>query len=77
VCIDFFLYIISTGAGIGLFVGPFGYDSHWGNLLHTTTEKITKRFQSIKNAEIDRLNTDESLKIDIKDEEETNENIFS
>ena len=45
--------------------------------LHTTTEKITKRFQSIKNAEIDRLNSDESLKIDIKDEVEEYENISS
>jgi len=38
--------------------------------LHTTTEKITKRFQSIKNAEIDKLKHEESLKIDFKDEED-------
>lgn len=41
--------------------------------LHTTTEKISKRFQSIKNVEIDRLNTDE-LKIEYEDD---NENISS
>ncbi len=35
--------------------------------LHTTTEKITKRFQSIKNAEIDKLKQEE-LKIDYDDE---------
>ena len=33
-------------------------------------EKITKRFQSIRNAEIDRLSTDEELQIDFKDEGE-------
>ncbi len=35
--------------------------------LHTTTEKITKRFQSIKNAEIDKLKHDETLKIEYID----------
>ena len=38
--------------------------------LHTTTEKITKRFQSIKNAEIDKLKHDENLKIDYVEEGE-------
>jgi len=38
--------------------------------LHTTTEKITKRFQSIKNAEIDKLKHDETLKIEYIDEED-------
>jgi len=36
--------------------------------LHTTTEKITKRFQSIKNAEIDKLKHDDNLKIEYIDE---------
>lgn len=45
--------------------------------LHTTTEKITKRFQSIKNAEIDRLNTDETLKIEFSEEENNDENILN
>ena len=40
--------------------------------LHTTSEKISKRFASIKNAEIDKLTT-ENLQI----EEDNNENIFS
>ena len=44
--------------------------------LHTTTEKITKRFQSIKNAEIDKLKHDETLKIEQVEELE-NENIFN
>ena len=40
--------------------------------LHTTTEKITKRFESIKNAEIDKLKNDKELEIDFKsDEDET------
>lgn len=43
--------------------------------LHTTTEKITKRFQSIKNAEIDKLKKDD-LKITYK-EGEVNEDIFN
>lgn len=38
--------------------------------LHTTTEKITKRFQSIKNAEIDKLKHEEALKIDFGDDED-------
>ena len=38
--------------------------------LHTTTEKITKRFQSIKNAEIDKLKHDETLRIEDLSEEE-------
>ncbi|MBE6156561.1 MAG: DNA recombination protein RmuC [Firmicutes bacterium] len=37
--------------------------------LHTTTEKITKRFQSIKNAEIDKLKHDEALKLEYDAEE--------
>ena len=45
--------------------------------LHTTTEKITKRFQSIKNAEIDRLNNDEALKIDLNEDGVDNEGIFN
>ena len=44
--------------------------------LHTTTEKITKRFQSIKNVEVDKLTHDETLKIDLK-EEDNDEVIFS
>jgi len=36
--------------------------------LHTKTEKITKRFQSIKNAEIDKLKHDDNLKIEYIDE---------
>lgn len=39
--------------------------------LHTTTEKITKRFQSIKNAEIDKLKYDETLKIEYQDDGES------
>lgn len=35
--------------------------------LHTTTEKITKRFQSIKNVEVEKLQHDE-LKLDFKEE---------
>ena len=38
--------------------------------LHTTTEKITKRFESIKNAEIDKLKHEENLKIELASEEE-------
>jgi len=37
--------------------------------LHTTTEKISKRFQSIKNVEIDKLKHEEPLQIDYVDEE--------
>ena len=44
--------------------------------LHTTTEKITKRFQSIKNVEVDKLTHEETLKIDLK-EEDNDEVIFS
>ncbi len=44
--------------------------------LHTTTEKITKRFESIKNAEIDKLKNDQELKIEYKSDEE-NETIFN
>ncbi len=36
--------------------------------LHTTTEKISKRFENIKNAEIDTLKTDK-LQIDYNDED--------
>ena len=43
--------------------------------LHTTTEKITKRFQSIKNVDIDKLKTDETLQI--SDRELDDESIFS
>lgn len=32
--------------------------------LHTTTEKITKRFQSIKNVEIDKLKNEDILEIE-------------
>ena len=38
--------------------------------LHTTTEKITKRFESIKNAEIDKLKHEENFKIEFNSEEE-------
>ena len=44
--------------------------------LHTTTEKITKRFQSIKNAEIDKLKHDESLSINYESEVNSSENIY-
>lgn len=37
--------------------------------LHTTTEKISKRFASIKNAEIDKLRHDEKLEIELEGEE--------
>ncbi len=40
--------------------------------LHTTTEKITKRFQSIKNAEIDKLKQEK-----IESSDSNDENIFS
>ena len=43
--------------------------------LHITTEKISKRFQSIKNAEIDKLQ-DEDLQITYKDGEE-DESVFN
>ncbi len=43
--------------------------------LHTTTEKITKRFASIKNAEITELKNNE-LEINYKEDEE-NENILN
>jgi len=45
--------------------------------LHTTTEKITKRFQSIKNVEIDKLKSKEILEIENLSNEEENENIFN
>ena len=45
--------------------------------LHTTTEKISKRFQSIKNAEIDKLKND-VLNLELKEEgESSNDSIFS
>lgn len=37
--------------------------------LHTTTEKITKRFESIKNVEIDKLKGEDTLLIENVDEE--------
>ena len=37
--------------------------------LHTTTEKITKRFQNIKNVEVDKLKSDD-LKIEFNDLQE-------
>ena len=40
--------------------------------LHTTTEKITKRFQSIRNAEIDKIKNDD-LKIEYSHEGEKEE----
>lgn len=44
--------------------------------LHTTTEKITKRFQSIKNVEVDKLTHEETLKID-STSEDNDEVIFN
>ncbi len=44
--------------------------------LHTTTEKITKRFQSIKNVDVDKLHTNENTSY-IEEGEREDETIFN
>ena len=44
--------------------------------LHTTTEKITKRFQSIKNVDVDKLHTNENTSY-IEEGEGEDETIFN